>query len=289
MAMLVAGFIVREGFDLGGGVVQILVAHSDTDRRELLESSGPSCAGNLMWALAAAAALGFALSGISLPLAIVLWLLIVHAVSLYLRSHADSRSRRIWAALFAVLSLIPALLCGASVSQLVRGRMQWDWYTCLVAAVTLLALTLHGALWIALKSTPPLRARAAQLAHRAWWAVVAVTVAGAAATLAIQPGLAGRFAAAPWGYAFPVIAIAGLLGIDICKTPQAEALAYLSSCGFLTGLAFTVAFCFGSFSLPPFHTTAAAWLPAMALAIFWGLSLRRTRTSRVRSGRYLTD
>ena len=96
----------------------------------------------------------------------------------------------------------------------------------LAGAAVLLALTMHGALWVAMKSPSPVRERAARLAHGLWWAVAAASVATVSA----------RIATAHLGPVFPVIALAGLLGINICKAPQAEALAYLSSCALLTGM-----------------------------------------------------
>ena len=180
--------------------------------------------------------------------------------------------------MLAIASLFLALLCGASVSQFVRGSVAPDWYTGLLGTITLLAFTMHGALWIAMratKSNSAVRERAARLAHTIWWAVTAVTVAGSAATLAIQPSVVERFAGAPWGYAFPVIAMAGLLGVNVCKAPQAEGLAYFSSCGFLAGLLAMVVFCAGSLPVLHMHAGGAVWLPGFALAAMWAVSRYR--------------
>jgi cytochrome d ubiquinol oxidase subunit II len=263
IAVTIAGYIVLDGFDLSAGLVQAIVARSDAETRTLLDSTAPVCGGKEVWLLAALGAVSFAFSGFSLALAIVLWLLIVHGVSIQLRSRSSSLSGPVRAACFAGLSILLALFCGASLGKLLRGTAALDWYTFLVGSVALCALTMHGALWVAMKSASPVRERAALLAHRMWWALATVTMAAAAATLAIQPGLVERFAASPWGYSFPVIAMAGLLGVHVCKAPQAEALAYLSSCGFLTGLLASIAFSAGSLPSPVLSGARTGMMPGL--------------------------
>jgi cytochrome d ubiquinol oxidase subunit II len=285
IAVMVTGYIVLDGFDLAAGLVQVLLARSDSERRALLASTGPACAGKEVWLLAGFGAISFALSGLTLPLAIVLWLLIVHGVSLQLRSHASSRYWPVWAGCFAGLGMVLALLCGASVGKVVRGTLAFDWYTCLVGAVALLALTMHGALWVAMKSSSPVRERAARLAHAIWWAAAAATIAAAAATIALQPGLVDQFVSATWGYAFPVIALAGLLGISVCKAPHAEAMAYISSCCFLAGILALVAFSAGSqpgltFGVLSFPKGIVAWAPGLGVACAWTAFMFRNPSRR---------
>lgn len=268
IAVTIAGYIVLDGFDLGAGLVQVLVPRSASERRALLASADPVCGGKEVWLLAVLGSVSFAISGFTLPFALVLWLLIVHGVSIQLRSHSSSPSWPVRAGFLAGLSMLMALFCGASFSKALRGALTLDWYSCLVGSIALFALTMHGALWVAMKSASPVRERAALLAHRMWWLVAAVTIAGSAATLAIQPALESRFASAPLACVFPVIALAGLLGIHVCKAPQAEALAYLSSCGYLTGLLASAAFSAGSLPSQVVSAAHAGPLPAVLPGIF---------------------
>ena len=159
------------------------------ERRALLASADPVCGGKEVWLLAVLGSVSFAIRGFTLPFALVLWLLIVHGVSIQLRSHSSSPSWPVRAGSLAGLSVLMALFCGASFSKALRGALTLDWYSCLVGSIALFALTMHGALWVAMKSASPVRERAALLAHRMWWLVAAVTIAGSAATLAIQPAL----------------------------------------------------------------------------------------------------
>ena len=165
-----------------------------------------------------------------------------------------------------------------------------DWYTILTGLAALLALTMHGALWVVLKSPAPIRERAALLARRVWWGVVAVTAAITAASFAIQPHLSGQFTQAPWGAVFPVIAVAGLLGVFLCKAPEAEFLAFLSSCAYLVEMLTSAAFGVYPWLLPAstepalsltIHNAAAGsyglhiglvwWIPGMLLAATYAI------------------
>src|SRR3984957_15657954 len=97
VALMVAGYVILDGFDLGAGIVHLWVARSDRERRTVIASIGPVWDGNEVWLLAAGGVLYFAFpvlyassfSGFYLPLMMVLWLLILRGLSLELRSHVD--------------------------------------------------------------------------------------------------------------------------------------------------------------------------------------------------------
>src|SRR6059036_3538215 len=98
VALMIAAYVVLDGFDLGAGIVHLLVARTDGERRLVLRSIGPFWDGNEVWLLAAGGTLCFAFpalyassfSGFYLPLMIVLWLLILRGIALKLRGHVDS-------------------------------------------------------------------------------------------------------------------------------------------------------------------------------------------------------
>jgi cytochrome d ubiquinol oxidase subunit II len=90
---------------------------------------------------------------------------------------------------------------------------------------------------------------------------VAATAAITAASFAIQPHLSQRFAQAPWGAVFPIVAIAGLLGVSFFKAPQSALLAFLSSCAYLIGMLTSAAFGVYPLLLP------ASTDPALSLTI----------------------
>ncbi len=116
-------------------------------------------------------------------------------------------------------------------------------------SVALLALMMHLSLRDALRSATAAemqgRDRAVARAQRLWWGVVVATIATIAAGFVIRPGFANGFASTPLASAFPVVALAGLMGVALCRDRNAEMLAWLSSCALLTGGLATAAFVVG--------------------------------------------
>ena len=99
VAVMIAMYVVFDGFDLGAGIVHLGVARTDAERRLVLRSIGPVWDGNEVWLLAAGGTLYFAFpalyassfSGFYLPLMMVLWLLMLRGISIELRGHIQNR------------------------------------------------------------------------------------------------------------------------------------------------------------------------------------------------------
>ena len=99
VAIMIALYVLLDGFDLGAGAIHLLVAKTDEERRQVLASIGPVWDGNEVWLLAAGGTLYFAFpvlyargfSGFYLPLMIVLWLLILRGSSIEFRNHIKSK------------------------------------------------------------------------------------------------------------------------------------------------------------------------------------------------------
>ena len=121
VAIMIAGYVVLDGFDLGAGIVHLFVAHTDRERRQVLRSIGPVWDGNEVWLLAGGGTLYFAFpalysaafSGFYLALMMVLWLLILRGISIEFRSHIESPVwRPFWDLVFGGSSALLALLLG---------------------------------------------------------------------------------------------------------------------------------------------------------------------------------
>src|SRR5919109_936399 len=105
VAFMITAYVVLDGFDLGAGVLHLLIARTNDDRRLVLRSIGPVWDGNEVWLIAGGGTLYFAFpllyassfSGFYLPLMIVLWLLILRGIGVELRMHYDSV---VWRGLF---------------------------------------------------------------------------------------------------------------------------------------------------------------------------------------------
>src|ERR1700730_13020738 len=105
VAIMLAGYVVLDGFDLGVGILHLWIARSESERRVVVRSIGPVWDGNEVWLIAAGGTLYFAFpalyaasfSGFYLPLMIVLWLLIVRGISIEVRNLVGGQG---WAAVW---------------------------------------------------------------------------------------------------------------------------------------------------------------------------------------------
>src|SRR6266550_4228647 len=98
VALMIAIYVLLDGFDLGAGAIHLFVAKTDQERRQVLASIGPVWDGNEVWIIAAGGTLYFAFpalyasafSGFYLPMMMVLWLLILRGASIEFRTHLES-------------------------------------------------------------------------------------------------------------------------------------------------------------------------------------------------------
>ena len=115
VTLMLAVYVVLDGYDFGVGMVSPLVARTDEDRRLVLAAIGPVWNGNEVWLIAAGAVLFLAFpkayaagfSGFYLALIIVLWLLMGRGLAIELRGHLDHPLwRQFWDVVFAVTSAL---------------------------------------------------------------------------------------------------------------------------------------------------------------------------------------
>jgi cytochrome bd ubiquinol oxidase subunit II len=273
IAVMIAAYVVFDGFDLGAGIIHFCVARNERERRIVLRSIGPVWDGNEVWLLAAGGTLYFAFpalyaasfSGFYLPLMMVLWLLILRGISIEFRNHIDSPVWiPLWDAVFCGSSGLLAIFYGAALGNVVRGvpldakgyffEPLWtnfrlgppsgilDWYTVLIGLAAFFVLTLHGALWVAMKTEEEINQRARKLARVAWWLVAGFTVLITIVTFRIQPQITANFVERKWGYIFPALALAGLLAMRRFGAAKSDARAFLASCVYLVGMLTSVVF-----------------------------------------------
>ena len=181
--VLIAGYFVLDGFDLGAGVLSPFVAKTDQERAIVRQSIGPVWDGNEVWLLTAGGALFAAFpaayattfSGFYLAVMLVLMGLIVRAAAVEFAGH-DKAWAKLWNILFFVGSLLPALLLGVAVGNVYAGipmDANGDYigvpllglvtpFTLLTGLLGLSAFILQGASWLMLKAPldSPVRTRA---------------------------------------------------------------------------------------------------------------------------------
>lgn len=184
--VLIAGYFILDGFDLGAGVLYPFVAKTDEDKAIVRRAIGPVWDGNEVWLLTAGGALFAAFpaayattfSGFYLAVMLVLFGLIVRAVSFEFWA-GDTGWRKVWDVCFFLGSLLPALLLGVAVGNIFAGipmDANGDYagipliglvtpFTLLTGLLGLALFVAAGASWIALKAPEgsELQQRAARL------------------------------------------------------------------------------------------------------------------------------
>jgi cytochrome d ubiquinol oxidase subunit II len=264
VAVMIVGYVVLDGFDLGVGILHLFLARTEQEKRTTLSSIGPVWDGNEVWLLAAGGTLYFAFpllyasafSGFYLPLMIVLWLLILRGISLELRNHVEVGVwRKLLDALFGLASSLLAIFFGAALANVMRGVplnadgyfflplwTTWtpgthpgvlDWYTVIGGVVALLALSLHGALWLTIKASGELEARARKLVPLLWVAVVLITGISLLATIVVRPASVNNYFNYPVTFAIPAGVTLSLAALWFFNRKGAPVKAFLASCLYL--------------------------------------------------------
>ena len=264
VAIMITVYVVLDGFDLGAGVLHFLIAKTDQERRTVIRTIGPVWDGNEVWLLAGGGTLYFAFpllyasgfSGFYLPLMIVLWLLILRGIGVELRMHFETPVwRGFFDGCFAISSLLLIVFYGAALGNVIRGVplqkdhyfflplwTNWnvgpqpgvlDWYTVDAGLVALIALTVHGAHYVAVKTTGDLNARSRRLAAALWPLLVLVTLLSLWTTLAIRPGLLSNYRAYPVLFVIPIAVAASLGAMIWYRRKGNDQGAFLSSCAYL--------------------------------------------------------
>ncbi|HWU51360.1 MAG TPA: cytochrome d ubiquinol oxidase subunit II, partial [Tahibacter sp.] len=198
LGVLLIGFAIMDGFDLGVGALLPFVAKNDDERRVLLNTVGPTWEGNQVWFILGGGAIfaafpliySAAFSGFFVALILVLFALILRPVGFDYRSKLpDPRWRALWDWCLFIGGFVPALVFGVAFGNLLQGvpfryddslRVYYEGsffgllnpFGLLVGVVSLSMLVMHGAVFLQLKTVGELRERA-----RRWHGLAALVFA----------------------------------------------------------------------------------------------------------------
>jgi cytochrome d ubiquinol oxidase subunit II len=250
IGVLIAGYAVLDGFDLGVGTLH-LFARDEEERRVHMAAIGPVWDGNEVWLITGGGALFAAFpvvyatvfSGFYLALMLLLVGLILRAVSLEFRHSVDGpRWRRVWDWSFGIGSLVPSLLFGVAVGNILRGiplSAEGDFagtflgllnpYALCIGLVSLALFTLHGALYLRLKSEGALAARMERWIPRLWTAFLVIYAVATVATRFVSPFLFEGVFSNPIYWVLVVLLGAGLSGIRLASRAGLAGWAFISS------------------------------------------------------------
>lgn len=199
ITVLFAGFFFLEGFDYGVGILLPFVAKKDVEKRIVINSIGPFWDGNEVWLLTAGGAMFAAFpnwyatlfSGFYLPLFLILLALIVRGVGFEFRSKSENKQwRKTWDNMIFIGSALPALLWGVAIGNIIRGvpidaKMTYvggffnllNPFSLLVGITFLLLFSLHGALYLRLRTTGEVLDRANSVVRNLLIPTIVVAVA----------------------------------------------------------------------------------------------------------------
>jgi len=254
VALATAAYAATDGFDLGIGILFPLLGRNDAERGTVRATISHLWRAYEVWLIVLGALLFLAFprlyavsfSGFYLAFMVLLWCLIGRGLALEVRSHLGPPVWRMTCdILFPIASFLIAFSLGTAAGNVVRGvgldergmlflpfwtdlsprggPALFDWYTLMTGATTVAAFALHGANYVALKTTDELRRRARRMAL---WAAVPTAVLGLASFLfapRINPALLNNYEAHPVLYlvvaltagAFVAAVLLAVLGRDL--------------------------------------------------------------------------
>jgi cytochrome bd ubiquinol oxidase subunit II len=235
LGLLLAGYAVLDGFDLGVGILHLLTK-TDHDRRLSINSIGPIWDGNEVWLIVFGGALFAAFpnayasvfSGFYMAFMLLLFALIFRAVSIEFRSKMKSEAwRRAWDAGFFTSSLVATLLFGVAVGNgLVgipldaEGNFIGSFFDllnpyALVSGLVAVALfAMHGSLYLFLKLPEgEARERVKGWMWHTWGTFLVLYILGTMYTLVALPRSTANFVHFPWAAAVVVLNVLAIANI----------------------------------------------------------------------------
>lgn len=247
--VLLAGYAVLDGFDLGVGVM-VLLSREERERRFFINAIAPVWDGNEVWLLTGGGALFAAFppvyatvfSGFYLALMLVLACLIFRAVSMEFRGKlGHSLWRRVWDIIFGVSSLLLAVLFGVAFGNVLRGVPiaadgsyagsflgLLNGFALIVGLLGLAIFTMHGAIYLGGKHASS-QVRLAKFAQIGWIVTVILFVGATAGALHWAPSLIAPALSNPVTWLGSVLLIAATLTVPIALGARRFRTAFVAS------------------------------------------------------------
>ena len=284
LGVLLTGYAILDGFDLGVGILHPFVSRDDKERRIVLNSIGPLWDGNEVWLVTFGGALfaafpgayATAFSAFYAAFMFLLFALIFRAVSLEFRSKVSSVGwRRFWDLAFSASSTLATFLFGVAVGNAMLGLPldqrgtflgtlgdQLSPYTILVGLFTVSLFALHGGLFLYLKTEGALQERIRTWQWRTFGLFLVSYMLVTIYTLMEVPRATANFEETPWAGALIVVTVLAVANIPRSIYWDRPALAFLSSCAAIAGLTSL----FGLALYP--NLVSASNDPALSVSIF---------------------
>jgi len=257
--LLWAVYFMLDGFDLGAGILYRFLGRDEAEKSAIRKAIGPVWDGNEVWLLTAGGATFAAFpsayaslfSYLYSALLIILFALIFRGVALEFRAKGESTVwGRSWDIALFLGSFLPALLFGVAFGNIFRGLpIDSQGYHgtllgllnpyCLWTGIFFVLLFMvHGALWLALKTSGELEARALRYAQKGWHFLLAAAVIFLVWTVPATR-LEENYLRRPYWLFVPFLAVASLLLIRFWAVPKKTGTAFFASCATIVLVTFT--------------------------------------------------
>jgi cytochrome d ubiquinol oxidase subunit II len=254
VGVLFAGYAILDGFDLGTGVL-LMFTKDDRNRRLMLNAVGPVWDGNEVWLITGGGALfaafpnvyASAFSGFYIAFMLLLLALVFRAVSIEFRSKQSMPWwRQTWDLAFSISSLLASLLIGVAIGNVVVGipldaqgnftGTFWSLlnpYSLLLGCTTVALFTMHGAIYLVLKTEGDLQRRLRRVVRPIMIIFLVLLASHVFATLLAVPHSVASLREKPWLLSIVVLGTvsAGMIPVFLAK--HREGWAFLSSCGMM--------------------------------------------------------
>jgi cytochrome d ubiquinol oxidase subunit II len=233
--VIVGGYLILDGFDMGVGILHLVAARTDGERRALLNSIGPVWDGNEVWLILGGGVL-FAIfpfayaslfSGLYLAFMLVLVVLIFRTVTFEFRSQQTSPTwRTIWDWSFSLSSLLLALLLGVAFGAVVSGLpLGADQeittnlielltpFNLLVGVTTVAMFAMHGAIYLIMKTEGDLQARIRRFLPYLMGLFVLLNTLMVILSVALDLPFTERYLEQFWPVIFPAAALGAMAAV----------------------------------------------------------------------------
>lgn len=257
IGILLAGYAILDGFDLGVGALHLLVK-GDLDRRIMLNSIGPVWDGNEVWLVTGGGALFAAFphvyatvfSGFYTAFMLLLFMLIFRAVAIEFRGKRPMQWwRNFWDTAFSLSSILIALLMGIALGNIITGiplgpdkefiGTFWDLvnpYSVLVGITTVALFMMHGAIYGVMKTEGELQQKLRGWVNNTIIFFVICYVTTTMATLIYFPHMIEHFKNVPVLFLVAVLNMLAIANIPREIHHGREFMAFFSSCASIAAL-----------------------------------------------------
>ncbi len=257
--VLWAVYFMLDGFDFGAGILYGFVAKGETEKKMIMNTVGPVWNGNEVWLLTAGGATFAAFpttyalmfSYLYSALLLVLFSLILRGVAWEFRWKGDSNAwKKGWDLGIFLGSFLPSLLFGVAFGNIFRGLPMdangyhgtllslLNPYGLLTGVLFVLLFAVHGSLWLAIKTSGDLGERAARLANRLWFLLLAVAVTFLVST-GFSTKLYDNYLSHYLLAAVPALAVLSLVAIKLFAVKGQSLKAFYASCLTIVMVTFT--------------------------------------------------